>query len=138
LLFYLGFRADVQIPFGNKKQSGASTKTRDPCETRALGCPSVPVAAEYRRAVGSPHGMLMLNMLGSVVIQPQRRLLTRSIGFVRHHLHKIYLSCSFRSMKWIRLGTQLGPCDDDSGESEAGEIVSSESVVSRRDATPIL
>jgi hypothetical protein len=37
-----------------------------------------------------------------------------------------------------RLGTQLGPCDDDSGESEAGEIVSSESVVSRRDATPIL
>ena len=34
-----------------------------------------------------------------------------------------------------RLGTQLGPCDDDSGESEAGEIVSSESVVSSRDAS---
>jgi hypothetical protein len=37
-----------------------------------------------------------------------------------------------------RLGTQLGPGDDDSGESEAGEIVSSESVVSSCDASPIL
>jgi Arc/MetJ family transcription regulator len=37
-----------------------------------------------------------------------------------------------------RLGTQLGPCDDDSGESEAGEIVSGESVVSSCDASPIL
>jgi hypothetical protein len=36
------------------------------------------------------------------------------------------------------LGTQLGPGDDDSGESEAGEIVSSESVVSSCDASPIL
>ena len=36
------------------------------------------------------------------------------------------------------MGTQLGPRDDDSGESEAGEIVSSESVVSGRDASPIL
>ena len=37
-----------------------------------------------------------------------------------------------------RLGTQLGPCDDDSGESEAGDVVSSESVISGRDASPIL
>ena len=37
-----------------------------------------------------------------------------------------------------RLWTQLGPCDDDGGESEAGEIVSSEAVVSGCDASPIL
>jgi WD40 repeat protein len=39
-----------------------------------------------------------------------------------------------------RLGTQLllGPADDDSGESEAGEVVSSESVVTSCDASPIL
>ena len=35
----------------------------------------------------------------------------------------------------LRLGTQLGPGDDDSGESEAGEIVSSKSVVSSCDAS---
>ena len=37
-----------------------------------------------------------------------------------------------------RLGTQLGPRDDDSGESQAGEIVASEAVVSGCDASPIL
>jgi hypothetical protein len=37
-----------------------------------------------------------------------------------------------------RLGTQLGPGDDDRGESEAGEIVSREAVVSSCDASPIL
>ncbi len=41
-------------------------------------------------------------------------------------------------LKKSRLGTQLGPCDDDGGESEAGEIVSSEAVVSGCDASPIL
>ena len=45
----------AQSPFGNRKQNGASTKTCDPCETRAPGCLSVPVAAHSRRAVGSPH-----------------------------------------------------------------------------------
>jgi hypothetical protein len=50
-LFYFGFRADIQIQFGNEKRNGASTKTCNPCETRAFGCPSVPVAADTRRAV---------------------------------------------------------------------------------------
>ena len=43
-----------------------------------------------------------------------------------------------RRQSSVGLGTQLGPGDDDSGESEAGEIVSSESVVSSCDASPIL
>ena len=44
----------------------------------------------------------------------------------------------FGCNNWSRLGTQLGAGDDDSGESEAGEVVSSESVISGRDASPIL